>query len=89
LTDARDSLAAAAEVSGFRLNAAKSTGPSAALEVFNLNLSHDHLAVTARRFAAFEGALKLASVEEADGILGYVGTVNADPRSLLVAGRDV
>jgi hypothetical protein len=63
--------------------------PPAALEVFNLNLSHDRLAVSATRFAAFEAALKVASMEEADGIFCYVGTVNADQRSLLVAGRDV
>jgi hypothetical protein len=87
LSDARDSLAAAAEVSGFQFNPAKSTGPSAALEVFNLNLCHGHLAVTATRLAAFEAALTVASVQEADGILGYVGTVNADQRSLLAAGR--
>jgi hypothetical protein len=89
LTGARDSLAAAAEVSGFRFNTVKSTGPSVTLEVFNLNLSHDRLEVSATRFAAFEAALKVASVEEADGILGYVGTVNADQRSLLAAGRVV
>lgn len=89
LTAARDSLEAAAEVSRFRFNPAKSVGPLAALEVFNLNLSQGHLAVTATRFVAFEAALKVATAEEADGILGYVGTVNANQRSLLASGRDV
>jgi hypothetical protein len=59
-----------------------------ALEVFNLNLSHGHLAVTAPRFAAFEAALKVATAEQCVGVLGYVGTVNADQRSLLAAGRN-
>ena len=86
MTAARDSLAAAAEVSGFQFNPAKSIGPSTALEVFNLNLSHGHLAVTATRLVMFQAALKVATVEEADGILGYVGTVNSDQRSLLSAG---
>jgi hypothetical protein len=85
LTAARDSLAAAAEVSGFQFNPTQSIGPSAALEVFNLSLSHGHLAVTAARFVTFQAALKVATVEEANGILGYVGTVNSDQRSLLAA----
>jgi hypothetical protein len=87
LAAARSSLEAAADVSGFHFNALKSAGPSAALEVFNLNLSHGDIAVTATRFAAFETALEVATAEEADGILGYVGTVNADQRSLLATGR--
>lgn len=86
LTAARDRLMAAAEVSGFRFNLAKSAGPCTVLEVFNLDLSHGHLAVTATRFAAFEAALKSATVHEADGILGYVGTVNADQRTSLSTG---
>jgi hypothetical protein len=88
LTNARGSLMAAAALSGFRFNLVKSTGPAAALEVFNLNLSHGYLAVSATRLAAFEAALKMATVQEADGILSYVGTVNAGQRSLLAAGRD-
>jgi hypothetical protein len=87
LTAARDSLEAAAKASGFQFNPVKSVGPSATLEVFNLNLSQGHLALTATRFVAFAAALKVATAQQAHGVLGYVGTVNAFQRSLLAAGR--
>jgi hypothetical protein len=85
LAVARHDLEGAAIVSHFSFNRLKSSGPCAGLEVFNLSLSHGRLAVSATRLAEFEAALEVADAATADGILGYVGTVNSHQRAVLAA----
>ncbi|MFM0502916.1 reverse transcriptase domain-containing protein [Paraburkholderia caffeinilytica] len=69
---------AAADKSGFRLNPTKQEGPAPAINAFNIELSQNSLVITAERQREFLEAL-LASTNEhqQEGILGYVGSVNA------------
>lgn len=85
LASAREKLEVAAGRSGFEFHPAKSIGPVAALEVFNLALCHRNLEVSAARMADFEAAILKADPATVAGILGYVGTVNANQHGLLAA----
>ncbi len=85
LAHARTTLEAAALASRFEFHPGKSIGPSSALEVFNLELSHDSLSVCASRLADFEAAIRSGDPASVAGILGYVSTVNEAQRDSLAA----
>lgn len=84
---ARCKLEAATEISRFEFNTLKSAGPECEIDVFNLVLSHDRLRVSPERFARFASAIAdpTGDIAIIDGILGYVGTVNANQRLLLAS----
>ncbi|HJW57360.1 MAG TPA: reverse transcriptase domain-containing protein [Burkholderiaceae bacterium] len=75
---AMDAVKAAAERSRFSLNDAKEQGPSPAITVFNIDLTHASIAVTADRFSKFIDAFQSTSnVFERKGIFNYINSISS------------
>lgn len=78
LRQACEVLAAAAAKSGLAFNATKSQGPALAITAFNIKLTHGNLEIEAERLAEFAAMLAgTPSAQRAQGIVGYVTSVNA------------
>ena len=80
---AKHALTLAAETSRFQFNALKTFGPAPAVEVFNIDLAHNSLSISPARMTEFEAAIKAGDPLTVEGILSYVGTVNASQRLAL------
>lgn len=66
-----------AKKSGFTLNPAKEEGPAEKITAFNIELSHGLLRIIDTRFDAFCDVYKSStSINQRDGIIGYVSSVN-------------
>jgi len=70
--DSRHALVAAAQRSGFILNATKSQRPSSAITAFNIVLSNGGLAVTEERMRVFEDAILSSGPVSVAAIIAYV-----------------
>lgn len=78
---------AAADKSGFKLNPTKQEGPAKRISAFNIELSQNSLVIRAERQLEFLEALRASTNEhQREGILGYVGSVNAGQAQQLVSG---
>lgn len=86
LLPALEQIKQAAERAGFSLNASKEEGPSASISAFNIELSHQSLAIAPERWAEFAEAFKASESEhQKHGILGYINSVNGDQGAELIA----
>jgi hypothetical protein len=74
--DSRHALVAAAQRSGFILNATKSQRPSSAITAFNIVLSSGGLAVTEERMRVFEDAILSSGPVSVAAIIAYVRPIN-------------
>lgn len=67
----------ATQRAGFVLNTDKEEGPAASITAFNIELSHKSLLVEPARLEAFwDAILKADSTHQAEGIIGYIRSVN-------------
>lgn len=77
LTNGFNALCEALKKSRYEVNDVKTQQPSKAITVFNLELSHKHLRVTAKRLVEFLQAYAQSEDEhEREGIAAYVSSVN-------------
>ncbi len=77
LADAAAELTKLAKDAGLPLNSGKTEGPSSVVTAFNVDLSHGSLMISRERLELFRMAYAAASSSQvADGILGYVRSVN-------------
>jgi reverse transcriptase-like protein len=84
--DSRHALVAAAQRSGFILNATKSQQPSSAITAFNIVLSNGGLAVTEERMRVFEDAILSSGPVSVAAIIAYVRPINRGQADDLVKG---
>jgi hypothetical protein len=77
--DLVEKLASIAKRSRFAFSAEKSQGPAPAIKAFNIELCHESMRIEEGRMDEFIAALKSSdSPPQRAGILGYIGSVNAD-----------
>lgn len=74
----------AAVKSNFELNDAKEEGPSDEITSFNINLSHNHLAITSERIIQFASDYANADNDfQREGFKRYIASVNPEQVKLL------
>ena len=77
LSDVAEKLAQLSNDAGLPLSAVKKEGPSPMVTAFNVDLSHGSLVISKERIERFRVAYATTSSSHvADGILGYVRSVN-------------
>ncbi|AGP46795.1 hypothetical protein M621_03770 [Serratia plymuthica S13] len=83
LVEAFDTVRQALRKSGYTLNENKTQPPSPKIQVFNLELGHNHLRVTPKRIVEFLKVFTSSSNEhERKGIASYVGSINKSQAKL-------
>ncbi|KUR75650.1 reverse transcriptase domain-containing protein [Novosphingobium sp. FSW06-99] len=84
LADGMDNLRSAAAASGFCFNEEKTRPPAAQTVGFNIEFGSGKMALVAERLAQFAAALETGSLEQIEGILGYIRSVSVDQHSELM-----
>ncbi|APD44923.1 reverse transcriptase domain-containing protein [Klebsiella pneumoniae] len=83
LVEAFDTVRQALRKSGYKVNENKTQSPSPKIQVFNLELGHNHLRVTPKRIVEFlKVFISSANEHERKGIASYVGSINKSQAKL-------